>query len=258
MMIDTFDTETTRIAVDALVEETLRKPLKAGQKTHWITPDVAREKHPEADLKLKYRKTFWISFTMMFVVHATVAIAFPEFRFEGVKPRLVQSVITMEDIPETRQIRRPPPPPRPSVPIETESLDVPDDVTIESTDLDLDDMLLDLPLPPRPGSRGTDDPDEEILDFWAIEEAPLTIQEVYPVYPEVARRAGLEGTVFLQYVVGRDGKVKQVTVIRGPEIFRRAAEDAVMQFVFQPALQNDKPVSVRMTRPIRFRLADGG
>ena len=99
--------------------------------------------------------------------------------------------------------------------------------------------------------------EEEIVKFWAVEEAPVPIREIYPKYPEVARKAGLEGTVFVQFVVGRDGLVKQVTILRGPEMFRQAAVDAVMQFQFKPAMQNDKPVQVRMTRPIMFRLTDG-
>ena len=49
------------------------------------------------------------------------------------------------------------------MPIETESDEVPDDVTIEITDLDFDQALVDLP-PPPPGA--TDAPEEEILEFW--------------------------------------------------------------------------------------------
>jgi outer membrane biosynthesis protein TonB len=43
-------------------------------------------------------------------------------------------------------------------------------------------------------------------------------------------------------------------VLRGQEIFRQAAVDAIMQFRFKPARQNDKPVAVWMTQPISFRL----
>lgn len=258
-MPDILNTNTTQMAINELVNETLDdQPLKSKGETRWITSDVVRDKHPTADLRLMYRKTFWVSFAVVLVLHTTVAIAFPELSLKRVKARAVQSVIAMEDIPETRQIQRPPPPPRPSVPIETESADVPDDVTIESTDLDFDDMSLDLPPPPPPGSRGTDDIEEEIVEFWAVEEAPQIIKEPLPVYPVVASKAGLEGVVYVQFVVGRDGRVKQVATLKGPEIFRRAAEDAVLQFVFKPAMQNDKPVQVRMTRPIRFRLANGG
>lgn len=256
MTADTFDTEATRKAIDALVEETLgRRPSPPPRV--WITDKVVKDKHPDADLKLRYRRGVWGSVAFTLALHVSVAVAFPEFEFRRMTVRRVQSIIAMEDIPETRQIQRPPPPPRPAVPIETESTDVPDDVTIESTDLDFDEAPLDLP--PPPGSReATDAVEEEIIEFWAVQEPPRLVREVFPAYPEVARKAGLEGTVFLQFVVGVDGKVRAVSVLKGPEIFRSAAVAAVQQFVFAPALQNDNPAQVRMTRPIRFRLADGG
>ena len=116
-----------------------------------------------------------------------------------------------------------------------------------------------LPPPPPPGSRdGLSDVEDEIVEFCAVSEPPVVIHEVFPVYPEVARKAGLEGVVFVQFVVGREGKVKQVSVLKAAEMFRKAAVEAVQQFRFRPAVQNDNPVQVRMTRPIRFRLADGG
>lgn len=76
-----------------------------------------------------------------------------------------------------------------------------------------------------------------------------------PVYPEIAMRAGLEGDVFVAFTVGVDGSVRDVRVVRGPEIFRKAAVEAVSQFVFEPAVQNDRPVAVRMTLPVRFRMS---
>jgi hypothetical protein len=43
-------------------------------------------------------------------------------------------------------------------------------------------------------------------------------------------------------------------ILKGQEIFRQAAIDAVSQFVFTPAMQNDKPVAVWMSQPIKFEL----
>ena len=259
MMTDTFKTEVTRQAIYELPAQTVAPSLKGPRQVVWITPDVIREKQPAADLKRQYNRTFGVSVALTLILHVTAILPFQQFDFGEAPMRGPQIVIAMEDIPETRQIQRPPPLPRPAVPIETESEDVPDDVTIESTDLDFDEALLNLPQPPPPGSREeTGALEEEVIEFWAVEEAPVPIREVYPKYPEVARRAGLEGTVFVQFVVGRDGTVKQVSVVRGPQMFRQPAVDAVMLFLFKPALQNDKPVQVRMTRPIRFRLGDGG
>ena len=211
---------------------------------------MVRAKNPEHDLRLRYRKVFWISTSFNFVVTVVVAVLFPEFTAEAVAGKKDQIIINMEDIPETRQIKRPPPPPRPAVPIETESDDVPDDVTIESTDLDFDDNMVDLPPPPPPSG----DMEEEVLEFFMVEDKPIIIKNVRPVYPEIARKAGLSGRVFVRFKVGRDGRVTEVQILKGQEIFRQAAIDAVSQFVFKPAMQNDKPVAVWMSQAIKFNL----
>jgi protein TonB len=212
---------------------------------------IVRGKNPEADLRLRYKKVFWISTGINFVLHVSMAVLFPDMNVQAATKKRDQIVINMEDIPETRQIQRPPSPPRPAVPIETESDDVPDDVTIESTDLDFDDAMVDLPPPPPPGS---DDLEEEILEFFMVEDKPAIKKQVNPKYPEIARKAGLSGKVFVRLHVGRDGKVHEVQILKGEEIFRQAAIDAVMQWVFSPAMQNDKPVPVWMTQIIRFDL----
>ncbi|HCK11857.1 energy transducer TonB [bacterium] len=214
---------------------------------------MVRGKNPEHDLRLRYRKVFWICTSINFVIHTMIAVFFPEFNVRAAAQKKDQIIINMEDIPETRQIQRPPPPPRPAVPIETESEDVPDDVTIESTDLDFDDAMVDLPPPPPPGS-GDDDMEEEVLEFFMVEEKPTIVKNVAPVYPEIARKAGLSGRVFVRFMVGRDGRVHEVQILKGEEIFRQAAVDAVSQFVFKPAMQNDKPVAVWMSQAIKFDL----
>jgi|SaaInl8_200m_RNA_FD_contig_31_18982_length_1276_multi_8_in_0_out_0_2 periplasmic protein TonB len=229
-------------------------PAKKGDR--WITPGVVRTKSPEADLKEQSVKVFRICLAISIVLHGMVAVIWPTFEIQAAQRKQDQIVIQMEDLPETRQIERPPPPPRPAVPIETESADVPDDVTIETTDLDFDEIPVDLPPPPPPGATSGAVEEEEIVEFFSVEQKPKLKKQVSPKYPEVARKAGLEGKVFIRFAVGRDGRVSRVTVMRGQEIFREAAVAAVQQFQFSPAIQNDKPVSVWMTMPISFKLTE--
>ena len=211
---------------------------------------MVRGKAPEADLRRSYNKVLGYCTLITFVLHTAVAVIFPTFEASASNRQKKQIIIENVDIPETQQIKRPPPPPRPAVPIETESDDVPDDVTIESTDLDFDDAMVDMPPPPPPGSRE----EEEIFEFFMVEQKPKVIKQVKPVYPEIARKAGLTGKVFLKFLVDKSGRVSNVTVLKGQEIFRQAAIDAVLQFTFEPAQQNDRPVSVWMTQPMSFRL----
>ena len=220
----------------------------------WITDKIVRKKNPAFDLRLQYPKVMKICTGVTALLHVLIFTLFPTFKADGRKIERVQHVIEIQQLPETRQIKRPPPPPRPAVPVETESDDVPDDVTIETTDLAFDDTTIDLPPPPPPGSGDDKAVEEEIIEFWAVEKTPEIAKSVAPEYPEVARKAGLEGTVFVEFTVGRDGRVRDARVLRGPQIFHEAALAAVVKFVFKPALQNDKPVTVRMTQPIRFRL----
>ena len=97
-----------------------------------------------------------------------------------------------------------------------------------------------------------------IVEFWAVEGKPDLVKQVMPEYPEEARKAGVEGSVYVQFVVGTDGRVSDVRVLRGPQIFREAAVDVAKQFVFSPARHDGEPVAVRMSMPIRFRLAGKG
>ena len=74
-------------------------------------------------------------------------------------------------------------------------------------------------------------------------------------YPELAKKAGLEGKVVLRVLVRRNGSVKKYIVESSDsEIFNKAAADAVMKTQFLPALQNGKPVACWTSVPISFKI----
>jgi protein TonB len=85
--------------------------------------------------------------------------------------------------------------------------------------------------------------------------APQKIRNVPPVYPEIAQRARVEGLVILDAVIGSDGRVRDVRVLRSVPLLDRAAVDAVRQWVFSPTLLNGTPVEVAMTITVQFRLS---
>ena len=86
-------------------------------------------------------------------------------------------------------------------------------------------------------------------------EAPRKIRHVDPLYPELARRAGVTGMVILECVIDRDGKVDRVVVLRGHPLLDAAAVDAVRQWTYRPTLLNGVPVEVVMTVTVRFAAA---
>jgi protein TonB len=94
-------------------------------------------------------------------------------------------------------------------------------------------------------------------DFVAVEKEPVVVRKVEPKYPELAMRAGLEGKVWVKIWVDKEGKPKQVVVLKSDaEIFNDAAVDAAKQFLFTPAYMNNGPVAVWVSVPFKFKLAD--
>ena len=94
----------------------------------------------------------------------------------------------------------------------------------------------------------------EVFEYKEVEAKPQLIDTVPPVYPHIARKAGLTGKVFLKFMVNVDGSVSDVSVLKGKAIFQKAAIDAISQFRFKPAEHNGKVVPVWMTQPIDFAL----
>ena len=211
---------------------------------------MIRKKHADADLKAIYPKVMRHSTSLTLFLMVGLTILFPDMKIESKSTRKVIEVVTLVDIPVTHQKKRPRLK-RPEIPIPTEDEDVPDDVTIADTELDFDAPVVNIPPPLQ---KGDVEVEEEILEFWIVEQKPELIKFVNPVYPEMARRAGLQGQVLVAFIVTREGRVAEPRVLKGPEIFRTAALEAVRQFQFEPAMQNDRGVAVRMTIPIRFSL----
>jgi TonB family protein len=79
-------------------------------------------------------------------------------------------------------------------------------------------------------------------------------QSVPPLYPEVARKAGIEGDVVLRARVSSDGRVTDLKVLAGPPILARAAMDAVQQWRYEPVSINGRPTNVVTTFAVSFRL----
>jgi protein TonB len=94
-------------------------------------------------------------------------------------------------------------------------------------------------------------------DFVPVEKEPVVVKKVEPKYPELAMRAGLEGKVWVKIWVDKEGKPRQVIVLKSDaEIFNEPAVEAAKQFVFTPAYMNNGPVAVWVSVPFKFRLSE--
>lgn len=194
------------------------------------------------------------------IVFIVVVVLFSFPRFQSNRPVKAVSVFEefVEDlhIPETQQFEQPPPPARPSIPIESESEDFAEDITIEETVLD---EYVAWNVPPMP-----EDGADSRVRFIAYDEPPVPIGGFAAiveklVYPPVALEAGIEGIVILQVFVNAKGFVEDVVMQKSlPNTgFDEAAIRAVKQVRFKPAMQRDQPLGVWIAIPIRFKLGDG-
>jgi len=83
--------------------------------------------------------------------------------------------------------------------------------------------------------------------------------QVPPIYPEEARKKGIQGNIHVQILVGKDGSVKEATIMKnetGSKDLEKAALDAVYKWKFDPAKHEGKPVEVNVIVPIKFKLED--
>jgi TonB family protein len=84
-------------------------------------------------------------------------------------------------------------------------------------------------------------------------EPPAVLERVEPRYPAGALAAHLGGTVILDFLIGPDGLVRDVTVLRpAPLGMTESAVEAALQWRFEASTLNGKPVTVRYTLTIRF------
>lgn len=211
----------------------------------------------EVDLRLSYNLHLQIGFIVsiaifliLFKVNMPTKVPSPILIEE-------QEEIFIEEVIQTKQIETPPPPPRPPVPVEVPNDEILEDEIIDlDTELDLDGPL-DLPPPTPPKSEETQD------DFFVVvEQMPQLIGGLASLqkkvrYPEMARRAAIEGRVTIQFIVNDQGKVENPRVIRG--IGGGCDEEAlkaVMTARFKPGMQRGRPVRVQYSLPIVFRFAD--
>jgi TonB family protein len=77
---------------------------------------------------------------------------------------------------------------------------------------------------------------------------------VPPAYPVAAKAAGIEGKVVLKGVIGTDGKMRDLRVVKGPDELRQAAIDAVMRWVYHPYTHDGALVEVATTVTVNFTM----
>jgi len=210
-------------------------------------------KNPKADLRSRYSRYVKIGVIMSLTA---IIIAFklspnsPTIEPYSEKPD--PSIPLQPEINTTQKPDIPPPPKAPQI-IEATIGDAPDDFILP----DIDDHK-PIPLPDNPPSKPKIVDDENI--FEVVEEMPAPVGGLKAIqekvnYTEIARRAGVEGTVYIQAKINKNGDVVDAIVVKGLGAgLDEEALNAVLATKFIPGKQRGKPVNVKMVIPIKFVL----
>ena len=216
--------------------------------------------------------------TLLHVLPLAGAVAYTYYKSQAVEEAdTAPVVVNYAELPPPPPIDEPPsvdPAPAPPTPVEAPSVGIPEPVPDEEADPEQTlatqeelnaptgdigvgvgvvggtgtDQVAAPPPPPPPPADG---PPPE---FVPVEKQPTPIEQVQPEYPEIARRAGIEGRVIVRVWVSKEGRVKDVQVQRSDnEIFNDNAVAAVRRWRFEPAIQAGNPVDVWVSIPIRFK-----
>ncbi len=197
------------------------------------------------EFKSKYLRVLEIAALIAIGVHVIAIFAVPPYQIKPyqLRERKMQAI----DVPE--DIVVPPPPKeieRPALPTEVE---ISEDAAMDETIMQTDFNPFAPPVIP-------DDSGGDAAAFYAFDTAPQAIKQVSPNYPELARAAGAEGTVWIEVTIDENGRVIAARVVKSTTIqsLNEAAKDAAMGWLFTPAKQRDLAVKCRIAMSFEFSL----
>lgn len=221
------------------------------------------KKSKDADLEAKRVGFFGLGIVIAASV-VLMAFTFSSIELETIAKNDVEVNKIEDEIIEEMIFNEPPPPPPPPAavippPVIEEVEEVEDDVEVEVIDV-VDESLVDLDAEPE---EEAEEIVAQVYDVVAISpeypggpgEMAVFIQENFE-YPEMAREMGEQGTIWVEFVVYSDGKIKDVKVVKGvSESLDREAKRIVNRMPkWKPGEQAGKKVNVRYTIPIKARL----
>lgn len=226
------------------------------------------KKSPKADLE----RSKGLNTLMGFVVGLAIVFVCFEWSTRDVmvvkESEQVQDIIAEEEVEITRPENTPPPPPPPPAPVVTEVLNVvEDDVELEQQDIltseDTQEAAQTVVYTPPAVEEEEEEAAQQI--FTVVEEMPefpggmnelLKYLAKSIKYPVIAQENGIQGRVICAFVVNRDGSIVDAEVLRGvdPSLDKEALRVIMAMPKWKPGKQRGKPVRVKYTVPVTFRL----
>ena len=225
------------------------------------------KKSPQANIE-----THKTTFLLMGLVVA-LAVLFVGFEWSSNISKLdesaiVQDVLAEEEIEITQRDPTPPPPPPPPEPEVPEIIEVTEEkvetkIDLSSLEDDQSKAQVQTYTPPPPPKPVEEEATDEI--FVVVEQQPEFPGGTTALmkflgdnirYPVIAQENGIQGRVIMNFVVERDGSISDVQIVRGqdPSLDREAERVIKTMPKWKPGQQRGKPVRVRFTLPVVFRL----
>ncbi len=231
---------------------------------------MQKKKNPKADLR-KYSGLFLAAGLCLILFISWQAIEFKSYERQYDLESLNVEDDDDEEIPITEQIKTPPPPPPPPAPEIIEVVEDEEEIEetiIESTETDQEEVVEEVEVL-----------EEEVdvdVPFAIIEDVPLfpgcervpksdrrkCFQEQIQKhisknfrYPEIAQEMGIQGRVFVQFMIGKDGNISGIRT-RGPDKNLEKEASRIISKLprMTPGKQRGRPVRVPFSIPITFRL----
>ncbi len=104
-----------------------------------------------------------------------------------------------------------------------------------------------------PTIRGTPPPAKRVIV--SVLDPGFLVHRTQPVYPPIAKQLGIQGSVVLRAVIGKDGEIQELRVVSGHPLLSPAARDAVAQWRYRPYILNGVAVEVETQVTVRFYLS---
>jgi protein TonB len=224
-------------------------------------------------LRKKYKKYVLISLAIALFLFGIV-IAYPLIKSileQGKLGRQTQTETSVELINPNNTPPPPPPPPPPEKLIQQVKFVAPK-VTTDTTQVTkdfgkqekLNASVNDTPPPPEVKKQEViETPKQDNQVFMIVEQMPqfpdgdvAAYLSAHIKYPVVAQENGIQGRVICQFVVNQDGSIVDVVVVRGvdPSLDKEAVRVIQGMPKWTPGKQGGKPVRVKFTLPVNFKL----
>ncbi len=229
------------------------------------------KKNPKANLEKK-RGTFLLGGLLIALLIMVVAFSWRTYEKEAGDLGTLDLVLDDEMIPVTERQQKPPPPPPPPpdiIEVVEDEVEIEEELEIEETETDEDEIVI----------IEEEEESDEIFNFAVVENKPIfpgcedagSKDEQYICfqqkigqhirnnfqYPAMAKELGIQGKVYVSFVIGKNGEIKDIQIARGRDKDLDAEAVRIIKKLprMKPAEQRGKAVPVAYTVPINFKLA---